>query len=138
MSKRGTIDMSPISMVYWIPADHLNSGACGSSLPRTFFSMPELTRMPPKAAPAAPAACAASAPQIENAPVVFVPGIGVVGRRPTPALMAFTKPFAAAALTPVTAQFEPSVMSLMITVSAPRRHVTGIDEELIAYHLGLE
>src|SRR6185436_19938628 len=118
MSPRGTSVMPlPRRIVYWIPAENFQFGACGISLPLRSTATPVATLngsgpvgVANKARKGADglAIVAASASQIEKAPVVLVPGTGTGPARPSAPLKAVTRVLAPAALPAVlgmTAQF---------------------------------
>src|SRR5688572_21423205 len=130
MSARGTMVMPlPRRIVYWTPAENFQFGACGSSLPLRSTATPldTLNGSGPVGVPNSArsgadglAIVAASASQIEKAPVVAVPGTGTGPARPSALLKAVTSALAPAALPAVfgmTAQLDALVTSLMITVS---------------------
>src|SRR5215212_9063439 len=119
----------PRRIVYWIPAENFQFGACGSSLPlRSSWTPCDTVKgsgpvgVANRARSGADglAMVAASASQTEKAPVVAVPGTGTGPARPSAPLKAVTSVLAPTALPAVlgtTAQLEALVTSLMITVS---------------------
>src|SRR5687768_9002133 len=130
MSARGTIVQPlPRRIVYWTPAENFQFGACGSSLPLRSTATPVETvkgsgpvgvANRPRSGAEGLAMVAASASQIEKAPVVLVPGTGTGPARPSAPLKAVTKvlaPIALPAVFGMTTQLEALVTSLMITES---------------------